>query len=131
MSLLCSEAELEFHFLKYLLTSYSPSTLHVFVTRTAKNTTSDIVENCLTGIKGKAVCVTLEERKENSYSLSWRVEIPATDLEKALLSDSWATGWAVREYFFRRQRQAPAEWKQPGDGQQPVAAASAQQPSAH
>ena len=107
---------------------------HVFVTRTAKNTTSDIVENCLdylTGIKGKAVCVTPEERKDNSYSLSWRVEIPAADLEKALQPDSWATGWAVREYFFRRQRQAPAEWKQPSDGQQPVAAAGGQRLSAH
>ena len=59
------------------------------------------------------------------------MEIPAADLQKALQPESWATGWAVREYFFRRQRQAPAEWKQPGDGQQPVAAAGVQLPSAH
>ena len=102
---------------------------HVFVTRTAKNTTSCLVY--LTGIKGKAMCVTPEERKENSYSLSWRVEVPAADLEKALRAESWATGWAVREYFFRRQRQAPAEWKQPGDSQQLGAAAGGRRPSTH
>ena len=80
---------------------------HVFVARTHKNTTAQIVENCLeylSGIKGKAVCVTREDLLESAFSLSWRVQIDAKDPPKALESSSWKEGWTVREYIFYKKK---------------------------
>ena len=89
----------------------------MFVSRTAKSTTKENVEACLeyfTGIKGTATCVTPEERIQSAFSLSWRVEVAARDLERALQASSWVTGWGVREYFFPRQKKSkPAEFKVP------------------
>ena len=73
------------------------------MTRTDKSTTKEIVQDCLkcfANVDGKAFCVTPEERRDTAYSLSWRVEVPAADLEKCLKPESWATGWAVRQFFF-------------------------------
>ena len=74
---------------------------HVFVARTAMSTTKETVEGCLeylAGIKGIATCCTPQERIDSgeAYSLSWRVQIENDDYEKALLSSSWKTGWAVK-----------------------------------
>ena len=82
---------------------------HVFVARTAMSTTKETVEGCLeylAGIKGVATCCTPQERIESgeAFSLSWRVQVDSGDLEKALLSSSWKTGWAVKQYFFRRKK---------------------------
>ena len=82
---------------------------HVFVARTAMCTTKETVEGCLeylAGIKGVATCCTPHERIDSgeAFSLSWRVQVDSTDLEKALLPSSWKTGWAVKPYFFRRKR---------------------------
>ena len=94
---------------------------NVFVNRTAKSTTKEKVEACLahyTGIKGKATCVTPQERRETAFSLSWRVEVPAADLKTALLPSSWVEGWGVKEYFFARTKKSrePAEFKVPTEG---------------
>ena len=82
---------------------------HVFVARTAMSTTKETVDGCLeylAGIKGIATCCTPQERIDSgeAFSLSWRVQIENDDYEKALLSSSWKTGWAVKPYFFRRKR---------------------------
>ena len=87
--------------------NYQAAPKHVFISRTAKSTTKEIVEDCLkyfANIDGTAVCVTPEEYRETAHSLSWRVEVPAVDLKKCLEPDSWATGWAVRQFFFQRKR---------------------------
>lgn len=102
---------------------------NVFVSRTAKGTTKDNVEACLeyfTGIKGIATCVTPEERLQTAFSLSWRVEVPAVDLQKALEATSWVTGWAVREYFFPRVKKSskPAKFEDPTKGGQGVSSAA-------
>jgi hypothetical protein len=82
---------------------------HVFVARTAMSTTKETVEGCLeylAGIKGVATCCTPQERLDSgeAFSLSWRVQVDSSDLEKALLPTSWKSGWAVKPYFFRRKK---------------------------
>lgn len=76
---------------------------HVFVKRTDRSVTKELVEECLklfANIDGKAVLVTPEEYRETAHSFSWRVEVPAADLEKALKPESWAEGWEVRPFYF-------------------------------
>ena len=73
------------------------------------STTKETVEGCLeylAGIKGIATCCTPQERIESgeAFSLSWRVQVEGSDLEKALLPSSWKTGWAVKPYYFRRRK---------------------------
>ena len=79
----------------------------VDVTKKFQRALADIVEKCLehlTGIKGKAVCVTRADLREEAYSLSWRVQIESKDLQKALESSSWKQGWAVKEYVFYKKK---------------------------
>ena len=82
---------------------------HVFVARTAMSATKETAEGCLeylSGIKGVATCCTPPDRIDSgdAFSLSWRVQDESSDLEKALLPSSWKSGWAVKEYFFRRRK---------------------------
>ena len=80
---------------------------NVFISRTCKTTTKEIVQDCLkyfANVDGTAVCVTPEEFRQTAHSLSWRVEVPAADLKKSLEPTSWAAGWAVRQYFFFKKK---------------------------
>ena len=82
---------------------------HVFGARTAMSTTKETVEGCLeylSGIKGAATCCTPQERIDGgeAFSLSWRVQVDNGDYEKALLPTSWKSGWAVKPYYFRRNK---------------------------
>ena len=82
------------------------------------STTKETVEGCLeylSGIKGVAVCCTPQERIDSgeAFSLSWRVQVDSSDIEKALLPTSWKSGWAVKPYYFRRKK---PDNHQPGQG---------------
>ena len=83
--------------------AFTAAPKHVFVKRVDRSVTKELVEECLklfANVDGKAVLVTPEEYRETAYSFSWRVEVPAADLEKALKPDSWAEGWEVRPFYF-------------------------------
>ena len=89
---------------------------NVFISRTNKTTTKEMVEMCLKyfgDIDGIAICATPEQYRETAHSLSWRVEVPAADLAKALEPTSWAAGWAVRQLFFAKKKPQGAQENKP------------------
>ena len=92
----------------------------MFVARTAMSTTKEIVEGCLeylAGIKGVATCCTPPEKISSGevFSLSWRVQVESSDLDKALLPSSWKSGWAVKPYYFRHKKQDSLQLNQGQD----------------
>ena len=64
-------------------------------------------------VEGIATCVTPEEYRKTTHSLSWRVEVPAADLAKCLEPSSWAAGWAVRQFFFAKKKPQGAQEDKP------------------
>ena len=80
---------------------------NVFISRTEKTTTKEMVEMCLKyfgDVDGIATCVTPEQYRQTAHSLSWRVKVPAADLAKCLQPTSWAAGWAVQQFFFAKKK---------------------------
>ena len=80
---------------------------NVFISRTDKTTTKELVEQCLkyfAEVDGIATCVTPEQYRQTAHSLSWRVEVPAAYLATCLKPESWAAGWAVRQFFFFKKK---------------------------